>query len=184
MSESEETRQETPQGSLPEDIAQALRRYLEIQEETAALQAERHELRDQIAAYMASIGATTIAPVVDGTRVFVRNNVKQVIDYNEDLLKERLGPDYRLTLWPDPDKIKRNLPKVATLLLPIIEEIGSPSPEAIKAAINGGKLRKEQFDGAFERRQTQSFAVARERGAGGRVGEDDADYDADSDADA
>lgn len=178
MSEYDETNRGTSQtGALPEDIAQAVRRYVAIQRESAALQEERYRLRDQIAAHMAREGAASLTPEVDGTRMIVRHNVKSVVEYNEAVLKARLGQDYRLILWPDPDKIKKNLPKAAPLLMPILDEIGSPSPEAVKAAIASGKLRKEQFDGAFERRQTQTFSVSRERAAGVREdgGADEAD---------
>ena len=176
MSEYDETnRAATQTGALPEDIAQAVRRYVAIQRESAALQEERYRMRDQIAAYMARVGAATLTPEVDGTRMVVRNYVKNVVEYDEAVLKERLGQDYRLILWPDPDKIKKNLPKAAPLLMPILDEIGSPSPEAVKAAIAGGKLRKEQFDGAFERRQTQTFSISRERGPG--IREDGGAYD-------
>lgn len=150
---------------LPEDIAQAVSRYVEIQRQEAALVEERHRLRDQIADYMGRIGASSMTSEVDGVRMVVRYAVKSVVEYDEEILRERLGPDNRLILWPDPDKIKKNLPIVAPLLMPILDKIGSPSPDAVKAAIAAGKLRQEQFDGAFERRQTKTFSIARARGA-------------------
>ena len=166
MSEYDEANQAGTQASgFPDLVAQAVSRYVEIQRQEAALVEERHRLRDQIAAYMAHIGASSMASEVDGVRMVVRHAVKNVVEYNEEVLRERLGPDYRLILWPDPDKIKRNLPIVAPLLMPILDKVGSPSPEAVKAAIASGKLRQEQFDGAFERRQTKTFSIARARGA-------------------
>ena len=63
MSEYDETnRAATQTGALPEDIAQAVRRYVAIQRESAALQEERYRMRDQIAAYMARVGAATLTP--------------------------------------------------------------------------------------------------------------------------
>lgn len=165
-------------GNLPTEIAQALARYVEIQKESTALQEERYLLRDQIAAYMEEKDAWLISPEVDGTRFSVRNTVKTVVDYDEVLLKERLGNDFRLILWPDPAKIKKNLSRVAPLLMSILEEIGSPSPEAVKAAISGGKIKKELFEGAFEKRQTRTFSVSRERGP--NVKEDGEAYDDDA----
>ncbi len=149
--------------NLPVEIEQALMRYVEIQKESAALQDEKYSLRDQIAAYMEGKDASLISPEVDGSRLSVYNTAKTVVDYDEALLKERLGEDYKLILWPDPAKIKKNLSRVAPLLMSLIEEIGSPSQDAVKAAILDGKIKKELFDGAFEKRQTRTFSVTRVR---------------------
>ncbi len=163
-------------GDLPAEIEQALRRYVEIQVESVALQDEKYRLRELISTYMEGKDASSISPEVDGQRLFVRNTTRTVVNYDEALLKERLGDDYKLILWPDPTKIKKNLPLVAPLLMPIVEEIGSPSQETVKAAIASGKVPKEVFDGAFEKRRSQSFSVSRDRGKS--VAEDDGEaYD-------
>ena len=181
MSENEQTSSNrVAVGDLPVEIEQALTRYVEIQKESAALQEERYRLRDQIAAYMEGKDAWLISPEVDGARLSVRNTVKTVVDYDEVLLKERLGEDYKLILWPDPAKIKKNLSRVAPLLTSILEEIGSPSQEAIKAAILGGKIKKELFVGAFEKRQSRTFSVSHERGQSVNESGDAYDEDADS----
>jgi len=167
----------TAASGLPVEIENALRRYVEIQKEAAALQEEKYRLRDQIGDYMRRKDAAVISPEVDGERLSVRNTVKTVVTYNEALLKERLGSNYKLILWPDPAKIKKNLPCVAPLLMPIIEEVGSPSQDAVKAAIANGKIDKDVFSGAFEKRQTHLFAVSAYRDRGQAVGEDAAGYD-------
>ena len=165
-------------GNLPVEIEQALARYVEIQKESTVLQEEKYRLRDQIADYMEGKDTWLISPEVAGARFSVRNTVKTVVDYDEVLLKERLGDDYPLILWPDPAKIKKNLSLVAPLLTPILEQIGSPSPEAVKAAISGGKVKKELFEGAFKKRQTRLFSVSHERSQ--NVNEDGDAYDDDA----
>lgn len=159
-------------GELPAEVEQALRRYVEIQVESAALQDEKYQLRELISAYMEGKDTASISPEVDGQRLSVHNRTRTVVDYDEDVLKARLGDDYKLILWPDPAKIKKNLPLVASLLMPIIEKIGSPSQEVVKAVVSSGKVPREVFDGAFEKRVSQYFSVSRERGAS--VSEDDA----------
>lgn len=179
MNQNSDEEAKTVTSGLPAEIENALRRYIEIQKEAAALQEEKYRLRDLIGDYMKQKNAAMISPEVDGERLSVRNTVKTVVDYNEVLLKERLGSNYKLILWPDPAKIKKNLSHVAPLLMSIIEEVGSPSQDAVKAAIANGKIDKNVFSGAFEKRQTHLFSVSAYHDRGQTVGEEAAGYDED-----
>jgi len=148
------------------DVDDVLRRYLEIQAEEQRLKKEKAELQDRLAEHMKALGRNQWYPDVDDKSLKVRFSESTVIDYDEELLRQRLADRYVSILEPDVRKIRKAMVKVAPLLQPVIEQIGSPSPDRVRSAIEAGVVRKEEFAGAFEKTTKRMIAVSKVRPAG------------------
>ena len=155
---------------LEPEIAATLRRYLAIQAEEQRLHEEKTALQDTLARHMARMQRTQWYPDVDGQPLKVRATENTVVEYDEAVLRERLGDRYSAVLAPDIRKLKRALPEIAPLLSSALDRIGTPAPDRVRAAIDQGLVRKEEFAGAFRKTTRRSVAVARvrqdERGSG------------------
>lgn len=135
----------------PRDMEPVLKRYLEIQEQEQRLKEEKSELQSRLADAMQSADRTKWYAEVDGRKLKVWRRESVKVEYNEDLLKQRLGDRYAALLAPDIGKIRRNLDDIAPHLEPVMDRIGSPTPEKVKSAIASGQVQQEEFAGAFEK---------------------------------
>jgi hypothetical protein len=143
------------------DLTGVLRRYLAIQAEEARLKEEKSDLQDRIAAHMRHERRNTLFPEVDGQKVKVRFSESTVVKYDEDVLKTRLQDRYRQILAPDPRKIRAHLDELAPALAPVMDLIGSPSADRVRAAVESGAVTKAEFAGAFEKTVRRQVAVSR-----------------------
>ena len=98
-------------------VQDALKRYVEIQEEVAKLETEKKRWRDVLVAHMQATG-------------------------------QRLS-------------IKTHLAEVTPLLAPLLQQVGSPSREKVKAAVESGVVERHAFDGAFTKTDSSVFSVGR-----------------------
>lgn len=152
---------EEPQ--LNEEIEQTLQDYLAIQQEERDLRerktALQQKLKDHLAGYQFLVWKTHAgeAPVK------VRYSRKTQVQYDEDLLRRRLGVRYRQILSPDPKKLKRLTTEQQTLLDPVMDMIGTPDAERVKAAIQQGVMKPEEFKDAFSKQDKVSVAVMQVR---------------------
>lgn len=146
-----------------QDVDDVLRRYLEIQGEEQRLKEEKARLQDRLAEHMKALRKNQWCPDIDGKSLKVRFSESTVVDYNEELLRQRLADRYVSILEPDVRKIRRAIADVAPLLQPIIEQIGSPSPDRVRSAIEAGVVQKEEFTGAFEKTTKRMVAVSKAR---------------------
>lgn len=142
-------------------VQEALKRYVEIQEQIAALESEKKRLRDVLAAHMQATGQQIWTPSLENKQLTVRYFPKTTFKYDEALLQERLGDTYLKILEPDPAKIKAHLSEVTPLLQPVLLQIGSPSREKVKAAVESGAVERHAFDGAFTKVDASVFSVGR-----------------------
>jgi len=101
------------------------------------------------------------APEVDGEKLAITSVNKIKIDYDEALLQERLGEKYRKILAPDLIKIGKNLETLTRLFDPVIEQIGSPTPEKVKWAVESGFIERTVFNGTYDRSTQLSVRVGR-----------------------
>jgi hypothetical protein len=94
--------------------------------------------------------------------LFLRGDyvVKRDVTYDEAKLQQRLGDRYAAILAPDPKKIRKHLGEVTPLLAPILPLVGSPDPERVKAALEGGSVTKAEFVGAFEKTERHCIVVS------------------------
>ena len=142
-------------------VQEALKRYVEIQEEVAKLETEKKQCRGVLMAYMQETKQTLWSPSLDSKQLTVRYFQKTTIKYDEALLQQRLGDKYLHLLEPDMAKIKTHLQEVAPLLQPALQQIGSPSREKVKAAVEAGTIDRKAFEGAFTKIDASVFSVGR-----------------------
>ncbi len=156
----------TEDTELAPELAAALRRYLEIQRDEQRLQEEKETLRETIGGFMTQRRLEWWYPEVDGQPLKVRFHESAAFEYDEAILRDRLGERYAVILAPDLRKIRRCLPEIGPALAPLMDKIGSPSPDKIRAAIEQGTVRREEFTGAFKKTTKRLVAVMRKRSGG------------------
>jgi hypothetical protein len=59
--------------------------------------------------------------------------------------------------------MRPHLAEIAVLLAPMMSKVGTPSPEKVRAALEQGLVRKDEFAGAFKRVTRRIVAVGRAR---------------------
>ena len=173
---------ETPE--LTPEITEALKRYIDIQAEQARLQDEKSQLQETLKAFLAPTGGTQWQVALADSRLKVVYREKTDVEYNEDVLRQRLGERYKMILSPDVRKIKTGLAGLKGALDPYLQQIGSPDSEKVREAVQSGLIATDEVRGAFVKHRRQSVAVTRLRerpgvtaepgrppdGAGGRSG--------------
>jgi hypothetical protein len=142
-------------------VQEALKRYVEIQEEVAKLETEKKQCREVLMAYMRETEQSLWSTSLDSKQLTVRYYPKTTIKYDEALLQQRLGDKYLMLLEPDVAKIKTHLQDVAPLLQPMLQQIGSPSREKVKAVVEAGTIDRKAFEGAFTKVDASVFSVGR-----------------------
>lgn len=157
--------------AISEELLSVLSRYLAIQQEERRLQEEKDGLQKRLADYMEAGGMGQWFPEVGGQRLLVRYRKTVRVEYDEEMLRARLGDRYRALLRPDIRKIKRNLEAVEPSLSGVLELVGSPAPEKVKEAVASGRVKVEEFAGAFTKTDVINVSVSR-RGEADRVSED------------
>ena len=153
------------------EIEKVLLRYLDIQREERRLAEEKDGLRQVLASHLADLRGKFWFPVIAGCPLKIRYSRDVRVEYNEELLRERLGERYVHVLKPDMAKLRRELPQVERYLAPVLPLIGSPSPDRVRAAIQKGLVTKEEFSGAFKKTVRQSIVVMRDRDEAARGGD-------------
>ncbi len=148
---------------LTPEIEKVLSRYLEIQAEMHRLSEEKGRLRDTLLAHVADARGRFWFPVVGGQKLMVAVRRKVEIDYDEDVLRRRLGDRYVQILKPDTRKMRKRLDDIEDTLAPVLALIGSPHPDKVRAAVESGAVSTEEFQGAFTKRLKESLTVRRAR---------------------
>jgi hypothetical protein len=143
------------------EMAATLRRYLEVQAEEQRLKEEKTALQEKLGLFMGQRRLSQWFPDLDGQRLKVRCQETTAIEYNEPVLRERLGDRFPAILAPDLKKMRRNLEAIASGLTPFMDLIGAPAPERGRAAIEQGLVRKEEFAGAFRKTTRRLVAVGK-----------------------
>ncbi|MBA4388100.1 MAG: hypothetical protein C0404_08975 [Verrucomicrobia bacterium] len=146
----------------PTEMAGVLRRYQVLQAEEKKIKEEKALLQQRLAEHMATADLKSWYPDVDGKTLTVRRREIVEVDYNEPVLHERLGERYRHILAPDIRKIRKQLqlPEITAALAPVLDLVGAPSPDRVRAAIGQGLVTKEEFAGAFTKTTRTSVTVA------------------------
>jgi hypothetical protein len=139
-----------------------LARYLEIQKEEIRLKEEKATLQGRLAAHMEAQQQTQWTPEVAGQPLVVRYRRTVRVSYDEQKLQERLGERYPALLTPDLRKLRPLVDELTPQLsIEWLTKVGSPAPEKVKAAIESGLVRQEDFKGAFRKEESVSISVAR-----------------------
>jgi len=82
------------------------------------------------------------------------------VEYDEDMLRSRLGDRYESILEPDLRKLKAALPSLGKEMEPLLDQIGSPSPDKVKKAVDSGLVDSSEFKGAFVKSTKEYVSVA------------------------
>lgn len=153
------------QPQLTPEIETVLQRYLQIQAEEQRLREEKTALQERLKRFLDPCTAnfTQWFTQVGAERLKVSYRKSLEVEYDEATLRQRLGPRYVEILAPDPQKLKQELPTLTGFLAPVLDRIGSPDPAKVRAAIESGRLTKDDFRGAFRKVPRESLAVARQR---------------------
>lgn len=151
------------QPPLTPEIERTLARYLAIQAEEWRLKDEKAQLRDALLAHLAGMQDRFWFPVVGGQKLMITPRRRTAIEYDEALLRRRLGDRYPRILKPDPKKLRKHLDEIEPHLAPVLSLVGSPHPDRVRAAVLSGVVTKEEFQGAFRKELKASITVRRAR---------------------
>ena len=144
---------------MPLGTAGLIRRYMQIQQEIAALEKEREQLRDSLVNGLEGKVPEKWNSLIDGKTVLVVHRRKITVHYDERLLRDRLGGRYAEILEIDGTKIRKNRELVRPFLAPVLDRIGTPAAARVEAAIHSGSLPVEVFKGAFHKEVTPYISI-------------------------
>ncbi len=136
-------------------IEDLLLEYKELERDLDNLTKRKTELREQIRSLLLNLKR----PSYENEAFNVKVVSKEVINYDEDKLRTRLGDKYRLILQPDIKRIKESLEEIKPQIMPYIDKIGKPSPQLVKEMIKSGKLNVAEFKDAYEKVATHTLYV-------------------------
>ncbi|MBN2704121.1 MAG: hypothetical protein JXR23_07915 [Pontiellaceae bacterium] len=145
---------------LTQEIEDTLREYTHLQKKEQELTQRKHELQDKLKSCFRGETQYIWNPEVDRTRLKVSYRSVPHVEYNEEILRKRLGDRYSALLEPDIRKIRAELPSLEEELKPLLDRIGSPSPEKVKTAVKSGTVTSEEFKGAFTKMLKEYVSVA------------------------
>jgi len=146
-----------------QEFVTTLARYVEVRDGINTLEAERRALAEAIGAHMAQEGRDTLSVAHGGRHYKVRRSASTRVDYDEDLLRKRLGERYLSILAVDARKVKVEAERLREWLGEHLIEVGSPDRARVKEAVEHGLVRVEEFSGAF-RRETKSIVTVKDMG--------------------
>lgn len=141
------------------DAETLAKRYMQIQQEIAALEQEKERIRDSLVKTLDGKVPERWHSTIDGKPVVIIHCHKTVVRYNESLLKERLGDRYVDILEIDAVKVRKNRELVRSYVAPVLETIGTPNAARVKASIQKGLIGLESFAGAFKKTSTPYISI-------------------------
>ncbi len=142
-------------------LQELLEEYRQIDTKLKSLAEIKESLREQITAKLNEAASETETLEFDNEFVSVKVRRTEVVEYDEDLLQERLGEQYVSILEPDIKKIRKRLPDLQEVLTPHLPAIGSPSRDLVKQQIDSGAIPVDAFRGAFEKTSKETLYVRR-----------------------
>lgn len=145
-------------GISPATVA-TLRRYMQIRDEILQLEREKNMLKESLVMDLDRKFQKNLPLLIDGKQIVVKHEYKRNVHYREPLLRERLGERYVQILDLDSTKIRQNCELVRRLLAPILEKVGKPTAERVKAAVASGAVSMEEFRDAYRVTKTPYIAV-------------------------
>lgn len=159
------------------ELDQLLAELEQVDERIDLLQLDKKQLRDRITELLRRMGTDRIKVDAGDHTTSLRITRRTTVRYDEELLRERLGPRYASILEPDMRRVRKHLPEIEHLLEPVLDRVGAPSREKVEEAIVAGTLSAGDFAGAFEKTTADVLYVRRQaaRPAAEPAGFDDED---------
>lgn len=145
---------------LTPEIEETLKEYTRLQQEEQQLKERKQALQEILKAHLRNDEKNIWDPEVEGLRLKVRCRTEFHVEYDEEKLRDRLGDRYLALLEPDLKKLRVELPNLEKELEPLLNRIGSPSPDKVKAAVENGAVSAEEFKGAFTKTTKEYISVA------------------------
>lgn len=145
---------------LTAEIEETLKEYTALQQEEQALKERKSVLQEKLKAHLRSDEKNIWYPEVDGVRLKVSYRSVPQVEYDEQTLRARLGDRYHALLEPDMKKLRAEVPALGNELESLLDRIGSPSPEKVKAAVESGTVSADEFKGAFTKTIREYISVA------------------------
>ena len=145
---------------LTAEIEETLKEYTALQQEEQKLKERKHALQEKLKAHLRSEEKNIWYPEVGGVRLKVSYRSTSNVEYDEDTLATRLGDRYSSLLEPDIKKLRAELPNLGREMEPLLDRIGSPSPDKVKAAVENGTVSADEFKGAFTKTTKEYISVA------------------------
>jgi hypothetical protein len=145
---------------ITDEMEEVLRAYTRLQRQEQELKEQKRVLQEKLKAFSRGGAGKVWYPVVDQTRLKVSYRRVPQMEYDEQALRKRLGKRYRDLLEPDIRKLRAELPNIKEELKFLLDRIGSPSPEKVKAAMKSGTVSANEFKGAFTRIVKEYVSVA------------------------
>ena len=145
---------------LTAEIEAVLEEYTKLQQEERELKERKHGLQEKLKAHLRGDAKKVWYPEAGGTRLKISYRSVPQVEYDEELLRTRLGDRYKSILEPDMRKLKAELPNLGNELELLLDRIGSPSAEKVKAAIESGAASPGEFKGAFAKTAKEYITVA------------------------
>lgn len=146
--------------SLPSEAEVILREYARLQEREKGIRDKKLALRQRLDAHLPHTSDHEIIwSNLDGKRVKISRAVKTKVNYDEKLLKQRLGGAYKEILVPDLSRIRRKMHEISGIFKPVLDVVGSPDRFRVKQAIDRGIVSPVDFDGAYEKKEDVKIAV-------------------------
>lgn len=151
------------QPELTPEMESVLERYLDIQTQERVLREEKAELQEKLKAHLAGAPGTYWQVTVAGQNLRIRHVDTTEIRYDEKKLRTRLGDRYTAILAPDWRKVRKQIKDLTPYLEPVLDRIGTPDRDKVRAAVDAGTVSADDFVGAFEKETVTRIAVIRER---------------------
>ncbi len=145
------------------EMEKVLLQYLDIQRRENELQSEKESLKEKILQFLNGEPDGFWFPSVDGVPLKVRYAKENVVKYDEEAIRARLGERYLMVAGPDLQKIRANLSEIEPLLAPLAAKIFSTDREKVRSAIGRGLVRQEEFAGTFRKSVRTRIAVMKDR---------------------
>jgi len=145
---------------LTAEIEAVLEEYTKLQQEERELKERKHALQEKLKAHLRGDGQRVWYPEVGGARLKISYRSVPQVEYDEEMLRTRLGDRYAAILEPDLRKLRAELPNLGNELEPLLGRIGSPSPEKVRAAIESGAVSPGEFKDAFTKSAREYITVA------------------------
>lgn len=133
------------------ELHRLLSEYRKMEREMARLEDTKKTLRAALQKILEDEGKSIFTASVEDEPIVLELKPRTEIRYNENLLRSRLGQDYRRILRPDIAKIRQHLDELEPDLEPHLDKIGSPSREKIQQLVSSGAIPLEAFRGAFQK---------------------------------
>jgi hypothetical protein len=149
------------------ELQRLLVEYRKVEKEMARLEDTKKTLRAAIQRILEDEGKSIFLANVDDEQIILELKPRMEIRYNEDLLRSRLGQDYRRILQPDIVKIRQHLAELGPSLAPHMEMIGSPSRKKIQQLVSSGEIPMDAFRGAFQKTHKPVLFVKKPAPPGG-----------------